>query len=66
MVMAIDRIDALLGGITRADIQAMPPALSRRLAQALRRIADLADPPTKAAEADVGVLADLKYGQRIE
>jgi hypothetical protein len=66
MVTAIDRIDALLAGITKADIQAMPSALRRRLAQALRRIADLADPLAKPAEADVGVLADLKDGQQIE
>ena len=63
MVMAIHRIDALLAGITGADIEAMEPALRRRLAKALRRVADLADPPAKPEEAKAGVLADLGGGR---
>jgi hypothetical protein len=65
-VTAIERIDALLAGITKADIEAMEPAVRRRLAKALRRLADLADPPAKPEEPKAGVLADLKDGQRVE
>jgi hypothetical protein len=44
----IVKIDALLAGITTADIENLPPVHRQRLAQALRRIADMADPPPKA------------------
>ena len=47
---ALGRIDALAAGVTRDDIQKMPPAHRQRLAQALRHVADLCDPPAKAAE----------------
>ena len=63
MVTVIDKIDALLVGMTRNDIEAMRPELRRRLARALRRVADIADAP-KAEAPGAGVLADLKYGQR--
>jgi hypothetical protein len=43
----------------------MPPAHRQRLAQVLRYIADLADPP-KAQRPKAGVLAELRDGQRVE
>ena len=65
MLTSIEKIDALMAGVTRADIQRMPPTHRQRLAQVLRYIADLADPP-KAHSPKVGVLAELRDGQRVE
>jgi hypothetical protein len=48
MIPNLAMLDALLAGITKADLEMMPPAHRQRLAQALRQIADLADPPRKA------------------
>jgi len=45
MLASIEKIDALVAGVTKAEIQRMPPAHRQRLAQVLRYIADLADPP---------------------
>ena len=45
MMTSIEKIDALVAGVTRTDIAKMPPAHRQRLAQVLRYIADLADPP---------------------
>ena len=39
---------ALLDALRLEDIEALPPANRRRLAQVLRHIADIADPPPKA------------------
>lgn len=50
MLDALGRIDALVAGVTRDDIRKMPPAHRQRLAQALRHVADLCDPPIKATE----------------
>jgi hypothetical protein len=64
---AIDRIDALIAGVTRAEIQKMPPIHRQRLAQALRHVADLCDPPAPPEkQKPVGVLADLGAGARTE
>jgi hypothetical protein len=64
----IAKIDALLAGITKADIARMPPANRRRLAQVLRHIADLADPPPKRTVEipKAGILRDLGNGARAE
>jgi hypothetical protein len=45
MLSPVDKIDGILAGITRADIEKLEPTLAKRLARALRRIADFADPP---------------------
>lgn len=58
----IDKAAALLAGITKAEIEALPPAHRERLAQALRRVADLADPPPPPPKE--GVLACLNRGER--
>lgn len=65
MITAIDRIDAVLAGITKADIEALRPEFRCRIARALRRVADLADAP-KTEAPKVGVLADLGDGHRTE
>jgi hypothetical protein len=57
MLTVIDKVDALLTGITKAEIEAMSPDLRRRLALALRRVADLADPPP-------GIRQELGDGKR--
>jgi hypothetical protein len=64
----IAKIDALLAGITKADIARMPPANRLRLAQALRHIADIADPPPNgtAEIPKAGILGDLGNGARAE
>jgi hypothetical protein len=66
VVAALSKIDALLAGVTRAEIQAMPPAYRQRLAQVLRHIADLADPPERRERPKTGVLADLHDGKRAD
>ena len=43
-------LDGLLAGITSEDIDRMPPSHRQRMAQALRHVANLCDPPAKAAE----------------
>jgi hypothetical protein len=63
VVAALTKIDALVAGVTRAEIQALPPAHGQRLAQVLRHIADVADPPKKPERLKTGVLADLRGGQ---
>jgi hypothetical protein len=50
VILSVEKIDALVAGITRDEIQRLPPAHRLRLAQALRHVADLCDPPAKAAE----------------
>lgn len=67
-MLLIHKIDALLSGVTRRDVEHLNPAQRQRLAFVLRAIADLADPPYKASpkpaksEARSGVLYALKAG----
>lgn len=65
VIPLLQKIEALLAGITRAKIEAMPPASRQWLAQALRRVADLCDPPAVTAP-KAGVLADLHQGKRAD
>jgi hypothetical protein len=65
MLASIEKIDALVAGVTKDDIQRMPPAHRQRLAQVLRYIADLADPP-RVHGPKAGVLAELRDGQRVD
>jgi hypothetical protein len=65
LLTSIEKIDALMAGVTRADIERMPPAHRQRLAQVLRHIAHLADPP-KVHSPKAGILAELRDGQRVE
>ena len=64
-IAVLDKIDALVAGVARAEIEAMPPARRQRLAQALRHVADLADPPKPDAPKE-GTLARLQSGERAE
>ena len=59
-----EKVSALLEGITRRDIANLPLDKRKRLATALRRIADLADPPALPAQPKSGVLRDLYRGER--
>jgi hypothetical protein len=56
--------DALVAGVTKAEIQRMPPAHRQRLAQVLRYIADLADPARCAPRLDflVSIHARVRAG----
>ena len=63
VLLLIDKLDALLNGITRRDIESLTPEQRKRLALALRRIADIADRPERA-KPKVGVLYDLNRGER--
>lgn len=58
-----DRIVALIGHLSRDDIEALPPAERRRLADQCRHLAKLADgqPQPKA-----GLLSDLQTRPRDE
>lgn len=54
---------ALLGALTPADIQALPPAKRQRFADLCRHLAEVAERPI-ATPAKVGILADLRRGDR--
>jgi len=65
-LLPIHKIEDILSGVARSDIEKLNPAHRQRLAQALRHIADIADPPATPAEPEPGVLADLRDGQQLE
>jgi hypothetical protein len=65
VLSSVDKIDGLLASITLDDIEKLPPANRRRLAQMLRHAADIADPPSKPPPTG-GVLRDLGNGARAE
>ena len=64
-MLLIEKIDALLAGVTRSEVEHLAPAQRQRLAFVLRHIANLADPPNADAP-KAGILADLKRGVRSE
>jgi hypothetical protein len=68
MLSTISKIDGLLAGITKADIEQMPPAHRQRLAVALRYIAEIADPSPIGVTTmpKTGILNDLNNGVRAE
>lgn len=55
-----DKIVALLVSLSDADLEALPPAERRRLADQCRHVAKRAE--RKAPE--TGVLADLRHGRQ--
>jgi hypothetical protein len=57
-----DKIVALLVSLSPADIEYLPPAERRRLADHCRHAAELAEP--KRATPGAGVLVDLRGGRR--
>jgi hypothetical protein len=59
-----DKIVALLVALGRDDVEALPPAERRRLADQCRRVVNLAEPGNGASRH--GVLGDLDRGQRSE
>jgi hypothetical protein len=63
--MPLATIEALIEGITREQVEAMPPIRRQRLTQALRYLADLAD-PSRPADPRSGALASLRDGERPE
>jgi hypothetical protein len=60
---AIEQTIALLEGITRDEVEVLPPARRRLLADRCRHLAQLAEPHL---EPKAGVLAALKDGARAE
>jgi hypothetical protein len=63
-VTAIDKVEALLGSISREDLAKLPHEQALRFALALRRVADAAD--GLECEQPVGPLAQLSAGERAE
>jgi hypothetical protein len=57
----IDRLEALLAAVGRADVAVLSPAERRRLADGCKRVAALAEPHEAPRS---GVLADLKERPR--
>lgn len=57
-----NRVTALLTGLTRNQVEAMPPVERQQLADQCRRIAALAEPP-RNGEPKAGVLAQLQDGR---
>jgi hypothetical protein len=45
VIASLSMIDGLIAGINQDEIKRMPPAHRQRLAQALRHVANLCDPP---------------------
>jgi hypothetical protein len=64
-IATIDKIEALIAGVTREQIQQLSPIRRQRLTQALRYIADMADPSQKA-DPRSGALGQLRDGERAE
>lgn len=60
------KVTALLTGLTRNQIDAMPPVERMQLADQCKRIVALADPRPEAATLKAGVLADLQARSRDE
>jgi hypothetical protein len=61
----IEKTIALLGGISPADVQALPPAQRRRFADICKHWANLAERPGDTIR-KVGVLSDLQARRRDE
>ena len=61
-----DKIVALLVALGRDDVEALPPAERRRLADQCRRVVNLAEPGPNRGGRRNGVLGDLDQGQRGE
>jgi hypothetical protein len=61
-----DKIVALLVALGRDDVEALPPAERRRLADQCRRVVNFAEPAPGNAASRRGVLGDLDRGQRSE
>jgi hypothetical protein len=59
-----DKAVALLTALGPADLERIPPAERRRLADICRRVADLAEP--RPAPPTAGVLASLRNGERMD
>ena len=64
-IAVLSKIEALIAGVTRDEIRAMSPVHRMRLVQALRYLADLAD-PQKDSDPRAGALARLRDGERAE
>jgi hypothetical protein len=61
-----DKIVALLIALGRDDVEALPPAERRRLADECRRVVNLAEPSPANGNRRTGVLGDLDQGRRSE
>ena len=59
-----NRITTLLTGLTRNQVEAMPPVERQQLADQCRRIATLAEQRPDGASHKSGVLGDLPAGAR--
>ncbi|MBO0763489.1 MAG: hypothetical protein J2P50_02695 [Hyphomicrobiaceae bacterium] len=57
-----DKIIALLGALTREEVDALPPIERRRFADLCRHWADFADACPEGVRPLSGVLADLRRG----
>jgi hypothetical protein len=64
-IATIDKVEALIAIISRAEIQQLSPIRRQRLTQALRYLADMAD-TAKKADPRSGALAQLRDGERAE
>ena len=60
MITPIAKIEGLLTGIGREDLQRIPPVHRQWRAQALRRVADLCDPQAKPDLPKSGVPAAVR------
>jgi hypothetical protein len=61
-----DKIVALLVALGPDDVEALPPAERRRLADQCRRVVNIAEPAPGNGGSRHGVLGDLARGQRSE
>jgi hypothetical protein len=62
----IEKTIALLGGLTPADVQELPPVQRRRFADICRHWADLAERRLYDATPKAGVLSDLRARRQDE
>jgi hypothetical protein len=62
----VEKTIALLGGLSPAEVQGLPPARRRRFADMCRHWADLAEPRAYETAPKSGVLLDLQTRRRDE
>lgn len=63
-MLLIEKIDALLHGVTRRDMDLLKPEQRKRFAALCRHVAEMAEPSTRVIAPKAGVLSALSRGDR--
>ena len=63
MLIPLEKLAAIVHAVTKEDVEAMPPSKRQWIAQTLRHIADIADPPQRREPTTGRGLADLRAAE---